>query len=488
MIRKHLSLLKEHPQGLWWLTLTEFWDRFSFYGIQALLVLYLTKRLGLGDGQAYIIYGGFTALTFAGTIFGGVVADKFIGFYKALVTGIVLMVLGNLFLLTLSAHTLYLGLAFITAGISLFKPNNASLIGALYHDNDARRDSGFSLFYMGMNAGAILGPLSYGFLSLHLGWSAGFTLTTIGMSGALICVLLKRRHLKELHTNHKVSLHKRAWVGIQLEIYLLLALAGIVAVCVLLLQNGKVFSNILDMVGITTLFVLAWIAWKSNEIDRKHIIGLVALSLLAITFFACSLQTATTLMLFIDRDIDRQVFGVTIPTMAFLSLEPFFIILLAPIVAKIWDFLKQKRHDISPPRKMSYGIFFAAISFVFFAIASLCHQAQDCRALVWVVIGNIPLGLGELLIFPVALSAIANFAPLRLRGTMMGVFFLALAFGGFFAGIIANLISSENHIAIAHSYTIDYTHAFLNIAMVTAGIGVFVWGLSFWLKRFLTDA
>lgn len=484
MIRKHLSLLKEHPQGLWWLMFAEFWDRFCFYGIQAMLVLFLTKQLGMSDVLAYAIYGSFTALTFGVTILGGIAADRLLGFRKAIVAGALLMIVGNLLLLTLSIHTLFIGLALIIAGTGLFKPNNASLVGALYHDLDSRRDSGFSLFYIAMNAGGILGPVSYGLLSIWFGWSACFGATALGMGIALFIIFIKKRKLLEHQSNRKINLHKSIWLGIKIEVYLFILLGLLIAAFIILLRRSDLFNHVIDMVGIITFISILWLAFRSESTERKHILGLLTLSVIAIAFFACSLQTATTLTLFIEREVNRQILGINVPTMAFLSLEPLFIIILAPFVAKLWDYLNQKSWNPSSPMKMSFGIFAAALSFICFALASGCRQENTCHALLWVIVGNIPLGLGELLIFPAALSAIATYAPLRLRGTMMGVYFLSLAFGGFFAGLIASFISMSHPTTYTSNQLFDYTQAFIEIAKVTAVIGLIVFILSFWIQRF----
>ncbi len=442
-------------RGLYVFTFAEFWDRFSFYGLQAVLVLYATQALLFTDNQAYALYGVFTALTFASTILGGILADRLLGMRQTLIIGISLVVLGNATLLLAGQHFLYLGLSLIICGIGLFKPNSASYVGSLYKDTEAKSERAFSIFYAGMNAGGLLGPLTYGYIAHRYGWLYGFGLSAIGMLSSLIIFLCMKIKTVD-NTLYTVRL------SVKTIIYFALLIT--IALYTLLLQHPEVFGRLLLFIGLATATGLGLAAFKSNADDRKRILALGILLFFSLFFFAASLQTATTLTLFIEREVSRTVFGLTIPTAMFLSIEPFFVILTAPLIGFFWTFLERKQCDPSYATKVAAGLILAAASFVLFFFAAVYNEKTNHASLAYILLGNLLLGLGELCILPVVLSAIARLAPKGIRSTMMGVFFLSLAFSSYLAGAIASLVSGGT--------SVNYAHAFIEIAAITFLIGL----------------
>ncbi len=470
-----MTYSKTHHRGLYVLTFVEFWDRFSFYGLQAVLVLYATQALLFTDNQAYALYGVFTALTFATTVLGGILADRLLGMRQTIVMGASLVIVGNGLLFLAGQHFLYLGLSLLICGIGLFKPNSASYVGALYKDTEAKSERAFSIFYAGMNAGALLGPLAYGYISHRYGWLYGFGLSAIGMLSSLTIFL----YAKIKATEDKLSVVR---LPVRTIIYVALLLA--IALFTLLLQHPKFFGSLLIFIGLATVIGLSIAAFKSNEVDRKRILGLSVLVFFCIFFFAASLQTATTLTLFIEREVSRTILGFNIPTAMFLSIDPFFIILTAPLIGLFWTFLERKNCDPSYAAKIAIGLILAAAGFAVFSLAALYHDKADHLSLTYIVLGNLLLGLGELCISPVAFSAISQLAPIHMRSTMMGILFLSLAFSGYLAGVIAIVVSGGAYSLIV----VNYTQAFIEIAGVTFLVGLIMFLVNIKLRVLLQES
>jgi len=469
---------QKHPLFIYILTFAEFWDRFSYYGIQALLVLYLTKVFIFSDHAAYGLYGVFTALTFASTILGGIIADKLIGAQHGIIIGAFLIVLGNLLLILPAPNFLYFGLATLIGGIGFFKPNSANFAGTLYEgEATAKREGGFSIFYMGMNAGALLGPLTYGAVSKIFGWHAGFYISAIGTCVSLILLILHRTLFSNKHSSSPNLFFDKK--------ILLVSVVTLISIWVfaLLIEHHSAFGSLLGFIGLTTIIGLVVIAVKSPLIERKHIVALSILSFFCIFYFSCSLQTATTLTLFIERNIDRNIFGLQIPTMIFLSLQPFFIILCAPFMGKFWAVLSQRNILNSIAPKISLGLFFAAMSFFIFSWAAY-YSTQNYLRLVGIIVGNFTLALGELCTLPILLSAISQFSPKKWRSTMIGVLFLSLAFSGYFAGIIAQLASTHTTIKnMSTNVAINYSLTFIDIGGAAFLISLIILLLTPLLKK-----
>jgi proton-dependent oligopeptide transporter, POT family len=466
---------KAHHRGLYVLTFAEFWDRFSFYGLQAVLVLYATQALLFTDNQAYALYGVFTALTFATTVLGGILADRFLGMRQTIIMGASLVILGNSLLFLVGQHLLYLGLSLIICGIGLFKPNSASYVGALYKDTEAKSERAFSIFYAGMNAGALLGPLTYGYITHCCGWLYGFGISALGLLISLtIFLCIKINAVTDQQYSMRLSARTALYVGLFITI----------ALFMLLLQHPSFFGSLLIFIGLATVIGLSITAFKSSTLDKKRILGLGVLAFFCIFFFAVSLQTATTLTLFIEREVSRTIFGFTIPTAMFLSIDPFFIILMAPLIGFLWTFLERKNCALSYATKIASGLILAAASFSVFALAALYHDKTNHLSLAYIILGDFLLGIGELCILPVALSAIAQLAPTHIRSTMMSILFLSLAFSGYLAGTIASLVSGGTN---SHAI-VNYTQAFLEIAAVTFLVGLIMLLVNIKLRVLLRES
>jgi POT family proton-dependent oligopeptide transporter len=477
----------KQPPYLYVLCLAELADRFQYYGLQALIVLYLTKTFKFSDASAYSLYGIFTALCFAITIVGGLIGDKVIGYYRSVIIGFVLLIAANVCLSLSTLQGIYLGLALTITGIGLFKSNAASYVGRLYTQEDPRREGGYSIFYIGMNAGSLLGPIVYGFIAVHYGWKYAFIVSAIILAITMGIFVLSKSifmRMRILHSSKTMSIENQTGTASKYSYLTYIAIPIAVVGIMWFLKWDKWFDNFIEAIGLVVVFAILWLAFRSKHVERKQILALCVIIFFCIFFFSCSLQTATSLTIFIERQVDRSFLGWQIPTMMFLSLQPLFVIITAPTISKLWTFLKTNKCDLSYGAKIAVGLLFAASSFFVFSLAAHCIKLPYHISLWGIVIGNLLLALGELCVLPVALSAISQFAPNKWQSTFMGVLFLALSFSSYFSGLIAKIISISKVESI-DQISINYTIPFLDIGLITLAISLIMFAINIWIKPFL---
>ena len=401
-----------HPRGLSTLFFTEMWERFSYYGMRAFLILYMTTPviaggLGMADSDATSIYGTYTGSAWGASIVGGIIGDRWLGQYRSVLLGGIVIMLGHFSLVFPQTPFFYAGLALIVVGTGLLKPNVSTLVGSLYPQGDLRRDNGFSIFYMGINVGALLGPLVAGYLAQRVNWHVGFASAGVGMAIGLIQLALGRHYLK----------------GAVERLGAATALAG---------------SPAGDEPGPARAArgpVISGAEWK-------RIAAIGVFFSFGILFFAGYEQAGSTLNLFTDRYTRLEAFGFAIPSSWFQSVQPLFVILLTPIFAWTWTALGAKQPSISG--KFALGLFFMGMSYLVLVPAGGMAQAgEGIRVSPWWIIVSYAISeFGEICLYPVGMSAVTRLAPPRIVGLMMGVWFLAIAFGNKLAGWAAGFIES----------------------------------------------
>jgi POT family proton-dependent oligopeptide transporter len=398
-----------HPRGLATLFFTEMWERFSYYGMRAFLILYMVAPaaaggLGFTDARAASIYGTYTGSAWAASIFGGVIADRFLGQYRTVLVGGTIIALGHFTLAFNALPAFYTGLALIAFGTGCLKPNVSTLVGSLYAQGDTRRDAGFSLFYMGINLGALLGPLVAGYLAQEVNWHVGFACAGVGMTAGLIQYVMGGHRLKEA----------MARLGQQPSASTAQTTAGQRTAE----TSGGFSRDEWKRIGaIVIFFIAAGLFWGGYE------------------------QAGSTLNLFADRYTRTEVFGFSFPSSWFQSVQPTFVIILAPAFAWLW--LRMGRREPSVPTKFALGLLFMCLSFAILIPAGALASGDGLRVSpMWLVVAYFVSELGELCVSPIGLSAVTKLAPLRIVGLMMGVWFLSNAFGNKLAGWAAGFFSS----------------------------------------------
>jgi proton-dependent oligopeptide transporter, POT family len=446
---KDTSGIGGHPRGLTTLFFTEMWERFSYYGMRALLILYMTKAgtsggLGFDEKTAGSIYGAYAGSIYLMSIPGGWIADNVLGTRRAVLIGGVIIALGHYSMAVPTTYTFFMGLVLIVLGTGLLKPNASTIVGELYSPEDQRRDAGFSIFYMGINIGALIAPLVCGYLGEKINWHLGFGAAGVGMTLGLIQYVLGHKHLSHVGAppmQISTEMKRKGALGV-------LFMAAIsVAVGVLFFGPEIVVENKMwIMLGSLVIF-LSWmfLAFLKPE-EKKPVAVIVIVILFSIIFWACYEQAGSSFTLFADRFTDRQVFGFEYPAGWFQTYAPLFVITLTPISVLIWR--KMGDRQPSSPVKLSLGLLFVGLGAAVITGASL-FTAGGAKVGPWWLVGVYVLHtIGEICLYPVGLSTTTKLAPQRLAGLMMGLYFLSISFGNFIAGIAAGRFGSGSQEAM----------------------------------------
>jgi len=385
-----------HPRGLSTLFFTEMWERFSYYGMRGFLILYMVKALGFTDQHAGAVYGNYVGSVWLAAIFGGIIADRWLGHYRSVLIGGAVIALGHF---TLALHALpffYAGLSLIVVGTGLLKPNVSTLVGSLYDQGDERRDAGFSIFYMGINLGAFLGPIIAGKLAEGVDWHIGFACAGVGMTLGLVQYVLGRRRL----------------------------------------QPG--IERLAARPRPTATTTVSADAFTAD--DWKRIAAVFVFFAFASLFWGAYEQAGSTLNLFADRYVHLELLGVKLYASWFVSIQAAFVILLSPIFAWLW--VKLGPRQPSTPAKYALALLFVVLAFVLLLPAGAIAQTGVKISPLWLVGCYFIEELGELCLSPVGLSVVTKLAPTRIVGLMLGVFFLSNAVGNKLAGWSAGFIST----------------------------------------------
>ncbi len=445
-----------HPRGLSTLFFTEMWERFSYYGMRALLLLYMTAPLSAGGlgfdaAQGGAIYGLYTSMVYMATLPGGWIADRLIGPRRAVLYGGILIAGGHFSMAVPSLATFYLGLFLIVIGTGLLKGNVSVIVGHLYGATDIRRDAGFSIFYMGINLGAFLAPLVCGYLGQQVNWHLGFASAGVGMVFGVIQYLVGRQNLGDagMHPAPAASpeiaaawkRQARTWGGTLAAIVLIVGVGGATG----LLPISA--TRIADAAGVFLLLVtvgfFGWLffssGWTPDERNRLYVIGVLFLA--ASLFWSVFEQAGSTLNLFADRSTRNEVLGYAYPSSWFQSMNSFFIFALAPVFAWLWVRMASKGTEPTSPAKFAFGLIFVGAGFAILLPPAMSEPGTLVSPM-WLTATYLLHTIGELVLSPVGLSAMTTLAPARIAGLMMGVWFLATAVGNFIGGRVAGFYES----------------------------------------------
>ena len=433
-----------HPKGLFVCFATEMWERFSYYGMRALLILYLTKHWEFSDATSYLIYGAYTSLVYIMPVFGGMLADQILGSKKAVTYGAILLVFGHLGMTVESSEQIfYLSLALIVSGVGFLKPNISTMVGALYQEGDPRRDSGFTIFYMGINIGAFTATLLCGYLGEEVGWAYGFGAAGIGMLFGLIIFLWGQKYLEGL-AEPPSEKYKEKISGISFENWAYISGIFMVIATWFLVQNSQLVGQLLG--GFGAVFIGAWLLYAlfrcdPEERDRLIVVGI--LILFSLIFWALFEQAGSSLNILTDRGVDRVIFGWEVPASMFQSLNAGFIFTIAPLFALLWIALAKRNMEPSTPIKFSIGIIFVGLGFLALVYGMKSSEGLQ-TGVFWIILIYFLHTLGELCLSPVGLSSVTKLSPQRIVGFMMGMWFFASAAGNYVAGLIAKATASES--------------------------------------------
>ncbi len=474
-----------HPKGLFVLFYAEMWERFSYYGMRALLILYLTKFWLYDDGKSNLIYGAYTALVYITPVLGGYLADRYLGQRKAVFYGGILLAIGHGFMafegmtgvtdpLVKQAdpiiNVFWLALALIIVGSGFLKANISVIVGQLYRLTDTRRDGAYTIFYMGVNTGAALGTILVGYLGETVGWAYGFGLAGIGMILGLIIFVAGKPALKgrgeppvPLARNREITLYA---VGL-----------AAVAVIWFLIQYQSVVQSLLIVSGVAMLVYTLYEAFKLPKEPRERIYAILFLIALNPVFWGLFEQAGGSLSLYTDKFVDRG----GVPTSLFQSINPIYIVLLGPVFAGLWTVLGKRGLEPSTPAKFAYALALVGAGFLVFVLGARGAGIGAATPVLFVFLIYLLHTMGELCLSPVGLSAMNRLAPLHLASFIMGAWFYMTAVGNFVAGKIGEATGGENG-EMTQAGTLDI---YWKIGIVTIVISVVVLALSGIVKRWM---
>lgn len=489
-----------HPRGLATLFFTEMWERFSYYGMRALLILFMTAAvaaggLGFDDKTAGAIYGLYTMGVYLLALPGGWLADHLFGLKKAVWYGGIVIALGHFTMgipgiialiatdasaetiTSLDLYSFYIGLILITVGTGLLKPNISSIVGALYEDSpegNAKRDAGFSVFYMGINLGALIAPIVCSFMADY-DWHLGFGIAGFGMVLGLIQYRITDHYIEDVGNeplnDTPEQLAKKAKIQKSA-----LGVFGFAILCVILFFTGIIpidAPTLANASGAIIAFVgvafFGYILWREelNDSERKKVIVIGILLIFSALFWSGFEQAGSTLNLFAERFTDRTVFGFDIPAGVFQSVNSMFIILFAPFFGAMWVWLARKNLEPSSPLKFAFGLILLGLGFAVMYFAAKVAASGDLAAPTWLIFTYLLHTFGELSLSPVGLSLVTKLSPQRLVGQMMGMWFLSVSLGNLFAGLIAGHLSGGSEDALA-----QMPSQYLVVVATTVGSGL----------------
>lgn len=555
-----------HPKGLYVCFFTEMWERFSFYGMKALLLLYLLKYHLFTDDAGYDLLGAYGGLVYAMPVIGGLLADRYLGMRKAVVLGGVLLVLGHLGMAyeghqavrladgtiqrdAAALQVFYLSLALIIMGVGFLKPNISTIVGKLYPENDARRDSGFTLFYAGINVGALFASLICAFLGETYGWKYGFGAAGVGMVAGLIMFIWGQKYLYGHAEPNNPALLRERVAGLSREWWIYLGAVGGVAVVWQLIQRTWTVHGAMHLIAVA---FLAWFVWflvaKCNKVQREQMVSLVFMILGVLIFFTLYEQTYGSWITFTDRLLTKDLFpslsGVStskLPWSLFLLgaspflmivalkasdsgnaglartmvallalglgvacfhdvvlvpqtagsltfLGAFFIVVLSPIFAWLWPWLEKRGLNPSKPAKMAIGLIVAGLAFVPLMLAAQAAAGGAMASVWWLVLAYFVLEIGEMCLSPIGLSAVTQLSVARVVGLMMGGFWLATAYSEVLAaqfGKLASLDLPEGAAVDFVTASAKYGELFQLLMWIGIGSGVLYFVLTPLLRKWM---
>lgn len=465
-----------HPRPLWMLFMTEFWERFAFYSVSWALALYIVAQFYHGDpaGQAWAskIYGAYTALIYATGIFGGYIADKVIGYQRSILLGALVMSMGLFTIMLPNQQAMLYGLAMVIVGDGLFKPNVSSMVGQLYGPYDERRDRGFTLFYMGINGGALVAPLLTGWLAskfthtpMQENYRLVFAAAGVGMVLSLLWFWFGRRGLRGVGrpAPNAAGRMRVLWVVVGVAM-------AVPAVYLLLAKMGAIGLQWLLAVLFAVVAVMLIVeAVRHGSVQVHRVIAMLIIFAFNLLFWMFYFQLGTSFNFLAENMVDRKMFGGWVfPVGWFQSVSPLAIIVLAPIVTQVWGLLARRHKEPSIPRKFGLGLIFNGLGFLVLMYA--LSRLIDAHGLIpfWPLTACYVLQtVGELCLSPIGLSMVTKLAPPRLVGLAMGGWFLSLAVGGNLSGLLAGYISGANGMTAASALS-GFTFSF----WLLAGAGI----------------
>lgn len=477
----------KYPKQLWYLFTVEMWERFCFYGMRGVLTFFMVDQLLLKDEAANLQYGAIQAFVYAFTFIGGIFADKILGFKKSLLFGGIVMILGNL-LIAFSPQTLfYYGIAFSIIGTGFFKPNISSMVGELYHESDNRRDAGYGMFYAGINIGGFLGGILCIYLGKYYSWSWCFLASAIVMIIGLTTFLLTKKHLGPIGNSPLLNLTDSKRKTREIAVYLCSLLS--IPFIFIMVKNTDYTDYFMYTIGVIAVSYFVFEVFKLGQINlQKKLIAAFAFIFFYFLFNAIYEQSGGSLSLFAKDNLSYDLLGFTIdPNAVNNSSNTLFVIILSPVIGLLWLWLAKKRLEPNTLIKFGIGFLFLSASFYIFYYTRFFANAKGITSLNVFTFAYFITTIGELCLGPIGMSIITKLAPKKLFGMMMGLWFLASAFGQLAAGKLGAEISRSNQGATLVSKLQSYTEGYYQLAIYSLIAGLILIVISPFIKKLMQE-
>lgn len=493
-----------HPKGLFYLFFAELWERFSFYGMRALLTLYMVneifKALTERDSATAIVYASYGSLVYASTVIGGRISDKILGMRSSIFLGGVLMALGHFVLAIQNNIAFFLALSFIVVGNGFFKPNISTFVGSLYKDGDARKDSGFTIFYMGINIGGFVAPLLCGWLAATYGWHYGFGLAGIGMLTGLIFFWsgIKKNVFGNRGLPPNQAVYEKKILGIPQKTFVpILAFLSAPLIAYILssykaIANGESFLGdetivglIFKIIGVLVVIYLGYLMYNATLDERKKLFMAVLITFFMMLFWGFHELSGSVITLFASRNVDLSFINASQTN----ALNSMFIIILAIPISLFWAFLSKRKMNPRTPYKFGLGLILAGLSFYILALSGGSANENGMVPMSYLLIMYFVISVGELFMSPVGLSKITDLSPKRIVAFMMGIWFLSSAYAFQIVGFISKQLAVEStDVNVGGVETLQiYIDGFSLIANYSIGAGLIVLLFGPLMKRLMGE-
>lgn len=464
----------KHPRQLYLLFFTEMWERFSFYGMKALLLAYMVTELDFSESKGYSILGAYVAMVYTMPLFGGLLADRFIGYQRAVLFGGILMTIGHLVLALPQEWSFFAGMAFIICGNGYFKPNISSMVGKIYEENDPRRDSGFSIFYMGINLGAALGGALCGWVAQAWSWHYGFGLAGIFMALGTVVFYVGRKMLGEVGTvPDAAKIRKKLGGFIRIDTTIYVGTFLVVPIVIFLFGSYELMDGIMLFLAVASMIYLIYESFRLEGEARTQLLAATWLIAFSTLFWAFYEQNSGSLNLFAMRNVDMHVGGLELPALSVNNfLPPAWVIALSPVFAWLWVWLGKRNLEPGTSLKFALSFILVGAGFMVFYAGTQAADSGKISLLVFSM-GYFFLICGELCISPIGLSMVTKLSPARMVGMIMGIWFLASALGDFLATKIGKLMVVPEEVVGDPVLSLPYYSDILQkIGFVSIGVGI----------------
>ena len=490
------SFKGKYPKQLWYLFFSEMWERFSFYGMRGMLVVFMVTQLTMNETVANLQYGATQAWVYAFTFIGGLFADKILGFRKSLFWGGLLMILGSIILALNPKDFFFTGLAFTIVGTGFFKPNISSMVGQLYKDGDPRRDAGFSFFYMGVNLGAFIGgylciaiaegSLLSNLIPENLRWNVAFGLAAIVMIISLLTFTQTQKSMANIGLSPLLHLDNSARKTREIATYIGSVL--IIPIIILMVANTKYTDYFMMIIGPASLVYLFYEMRNFSIQENKKLIAALVFIIFSIFFWAFFEQSGGSLSLFAKNNLDNQLLGITVsPNGVNNSANSLFVIAFAALIGMVWLYMAKKKIEPNTVVKFGLGFLFLAGGFWLFYYTKFFANDLGKTSLNLFTIGWLVITFGELCLSPIGMSAMTKLSPQKIQAVIMGMWFLASAYGQYFAGLLGANIAEASENATNLEKLNTYANGYEQLAIYALIAGLILLILSPFVKKLMQE-